>query len=268
MFNLVIHLKLAHCRLKECGRNGSCEQTVEKSLKELKERVKSFVKKEKQHYMIFKTFKSQLEYKESEEKILEKRLQQAISQLENVKHKLVETSTLRTVLSETQIEKEKLQKELTDCMKVRYLYEDHAELIKRELNSKLMEKEGEMEKLVDEIKLLTNKCNQYEHNEKLFREKYKEKTQHFDHKLKEIGKMYVIEKQKSTNLREKVLAEHNQNITLMRRIEELKEELEDNQKQKGIFEGKLADKHQENVILREEIAMLKVELEKYLPKFA
>lgn len=237
---------------------------MEKSILRLKDRVETFANKERISYTDFHNMKFQLEYKEQEQKIMENRLHHAIIKLENLKQKLFDNSKLRKLYYESRKQKEKLQKELTDCMKVRYLYEDHADLIKKEMNSKLKEKEAEMEKYRKEIEKLSKIYLQNECTGKLLKDKLKNLNQTQESKMNEAGRMYLHEKQKSATLQEKVLEKHNENVILKKDIAALKIELE--KYQSANLQEKVIQKQRENVTLREEIAMLKVELEKIAPR--
>lgn len=248
----------------ECHNVLWYEDAMEKSIIQLKDRVENFANKEKAAYSDFHNMTSHLEFREREQKIMENRLHIAIIKLENLKHKIFENSRLKKLYYDCRKQKEKLQKELTDCMKVRYLYEDHADLIKKEMNNKLKEKEGEMDKYKKEIENLSKVCLQNECTVKLLKEKLKCKGQTLETKIIEAERMYVHEKQKSATLQDKVLETHNQNINLRNEITILTDELDEYRS--ANLQEKIIEKHQENVTLREEVAMLKVELEKIGPR--
>lgn len=226
--------------------------------------MQNFVMREKQDYTHIKNMASRIEYKEYEQKFLESRLRNVISKLDFLKQKVLEATSLKSMLNDTKTEKEKLQKELADCMKVRYLYEDHADLIKRELNTKITEKEGEVEKYKKEAEKMSKMCEQLHNSGMVLKEKFKIKYQALENKYCDVGRLLGVEKEKSKSLQDKLLQEHSENAILKQYIQEIEKEL--GNYKKANLEDKLAEKRQENVMLREEIAILKIELEKCLLK--
>lgn len=241
------------------------EETVQKSVKELRKKIKAFVQKDTKVHESYNRLKSQLDYKECEQRILEGKLQSTIYKLGSLKLKINELMKMRSLYNESKKQRDRLQKELTDCMKVRYLYEDHADLIKREMNIKIKEKDAENEKYKKEIDSLSKICLQNETTLKGLREKLKCKSQILETKVNETGKMYVHEKQKAASLQEKVLEKHNENIALKKEMDALKTEVA--KYRAARLEDKINEKQRENVMLREEVAILKVELEKATLKF-
>lgn len=233
---------------------------MEKSVKELRKKVKTFIQKEINVHNSYLRLKSQLDTRECEQRILETKLQSTITKIVSLKAKINELSKMSSLYYESKKQRDRLQKELTDCMKVRYLYEDHADLIKREMNIKIKEKDAENEKYKKEIDNLSKICLQNESTLKSLREKLKSKSQMLETKVSETGKLYLHEKQKATSLQEKVLEKHNENVALKKEMDAMKTEL--SKYRAARLEEKLTEKQRENVMLREEVAILKVELEK------
>lgn len=233
------------------------EETMEVSLQNLRRKVHNFLNRQKR---VYHDYRAKLEFKECEQRILESRLNQAIIKLESLKQKILQQTKTKSLYYETKKQCDKLQKDLTDCMKVRYLYEDHADLIKREMNTKLNEKDSEIDKYKKETEKLTKICLQNEATLISFKTKLKSKSQLLESKLNETGKFYLQEKQKSASLQEKLLEKHNKMIAKKKEMETMKTELEKYRSAK--YEQKIAEKQRENVMLREEVAILKVELEK------
>lgn len=233
------------------------EEAMELTLIKLKNKVQNFVTKEKR---LYQDYKAKLEYKDCEQRILECRFKQAIIKLESLKHKIYQHSKMKSLYYDTKKQCDKLQKDLTDCMKVRYLYEDHADLIKREMNTKLKDKESEINKYKREIQRLASMCRQNEKTMADFRETLKCKTEDMKKKLNGKTMMYDQEKQKTTNLQEKLIETQNSLRDKKKEIQTMNMELEKYRLAK--YEEKMTEKQRENVMLREELAILKIELEK------
>lgn len=223
---------------------------MKKSILRVRERVENFMYKDK---VTNDDLKSLLKFKEHDQRQMEKRLHLVVIKMETLKNKILDYSKFKKLYFVSRKEKERIQKELNDCLKVRYMYEDHAGSIKNEMNRKLKEKEDEIVKLNKSLNRLSNNAMEEENRNKQLKEKLKQLQKK---KFKEAERMYLQEKQKSNALHDKVLEKHNENISLKEDIAKLKKKLGEK------LEEKLTEKNRENVTLREEIAMLKVELEK------
>lgn len=250
-------------RLTEMYNVIGSEEALEKVIAQLKSRLQNFTDKEKLSNMYYNKMKTELGVKENELKLMENKINHVILKMENIKQKLCDNSKLRKLCNDIAKQKEKLQKELTDCMKVRYLYEDHADLVKREMSMKIKEKDVEIANHRKEIDRLTYVCVQNESVVKSLVEKLKKQTEYQESNQSESQKMFLHQKQKSSSLHDKLLEKNNENTTLKNEIAMLQVELE---KSKSYQSKETLEKDRENTTLREEIAMLRVELEKGRPR--
>lgn len=202
--------------------------------------------------------KNQIEFKDRELKLMENRFRHAVTKMEQLREIILDNSKMKKLYFECIKQKEKLHKEITDCMKVRYLYEDRAELIKREMNNQLKKKECQIDKLHRDIGNISKTSVQNERLVKLLKDKLRAIS---EVKINETRQKYLHEKQKSAALQEKVLEKHNENVILKQEMVTVQNRLEKYQEEN--FEAELSKKQRENVTLREEIAILKIELEKF-----
>lgn len=232
---------------------------MKRSIAKLKRRVGILVVKAKRANYTMR------QLKDEEQKTLESRLFLAIRNLEKLKGKIVEHSKMKRLCYDIAKDKEKLQKELTDCMKVRYLYEDHAELIKKELYNKLKSKNDDLANYKNEVLKLSKICLQNQATIKFQKDQLERNMQEQQNSEEKTEKRYLNEKRKSLALQEKVIEKHNKYIALKKEVELLKKELEKSKNDKS--EETFKKQHQEKIALREEIASLKVKLEKWQSKF-
>lgn len=205
----------------------------------------------------YASLQEELTEKQKEQELLMNCLNYVTSKLKELKIRLSKTAELKSLYESSCNERDLLSKELTDCIKIRYLYEDHAESIKREMGIKLSEKDLEIGRLTKELQKVAHICVGTEKDGNHL----KQKTIRLEQVLQKKTRLNAQDKEKISKLHANMLEKHNENVYLKKRLTDLKNN-EDKILKFAELEEKLLNKERENVTLREEIAMLKIELEK------